>query len=127
MSRLLISLIIGLVIGVAISVILGWGPFKVVYENNPASSLDAQYKADYTIMIASGFLVDGDALAAVERLRILEVSNVPEHVRELTEQYITLSRDIEDIRRLVSLYEGLTGELTPIMVPYRLVNRGETP
>jgi hypothetical protein len=68
-------------------------------------------------MIAAGYLADGDASGAVERLSVLGVDNVPLYVQELTERYITNSRDIEDIRHLVALADGL-GRLTPIMEPY---------
>ena len=49
-------------------------------------------------MIASGYQTDGDALGAVERLRLLGVDNVPEYVQTVTERFITNSRDLGEIR-----------------------------
>ena len=68
-------------------------------------------------MVAEGYLVDGDALGAVERLRVLGMSNVPLYVQEVTETYISNSRDLNDIQKLVALAAGL-GRLTPVMEPY---------
>lgn len=124
MTRFFASLFIGAVIGVGVGLLLGWGPLKVVIVDNPATRLHEQYQDEYTIMIASGFLVDGDALGAVERLRVLGVPNAPEHVQTVTERYITHSRNIEDIRKLVALLEALIGQerLPDMMRPYRMIN-----
>jgi hypothetical protein len=70
-------------------------------------------------------LKDKDLGGAVERLRILGVPNVPAYVQDVTERYITTSRDAKDISYLVALAEGL-GRLTPIMQPYRQVT-GQSP
>lgn len=121
MTRFLLSLFAGLVVGAGVGLYLGWGPLPVEYLNSPASNLDPRYKDEYTVMVAAGYLNDGDALAAVERLRILGVENVPAYVQEVTERYITNSRDVNDIYYLVGLSEGL-GRLTPIMEPYRNVS-----
>ncbi|GAB4526971.1 MAG: hypothetical protein OHK0046_44290 [Anaerolineae bacterium] len=120
MGRFLISLLIGLVLGAAAGLYFGWGPFRVEYINSPASNLDQRYKDDYTVMVAGGYLLDSDVNAAVERLRVLGVDNVPAYVQEVTERYITNSRDINDIVYLVALAEGV-GRLTPIMAPYRQI------
>jgi hypothetical protein len=53
-------------------------------------------------------------------MRLLGAENVPAYIQDTTERYITNSRDIDDIRALVALSEGL-GRLTPIMEPYRVV------
>lgn len=120
MIRLFSSLLVGLAIGLALGLYLGWGPFPVEYLNSPVSNLDQRYKDDYTVMIAAGYQVDGDPVAAVERLRFLQVENGPAYVQEVTERYITNSNSIDDIYLLVALAEGL-GRLTPLMEPYRPV------
>lgn len=121
MIRFLLSLILGLAIGAGIGLYLGWVQFPVEYVDSPASALARRYKDDYTVMIAAGYREEGDAQAAVQRLRLLDVDNVPLYVQEVTERFISNSRNIEDIRNLVALAEGL-GRLTPIMEDYRPIS-----
>ncbi len=118
MIRFLLSLVLGLAIGVGIGLYLGWEQFPLEYVDSPAGALAQRYKDEYTVMIAAGYRQEGDVQAAVERLRLLDVENVPLHVQEVTERFISNSRNIEDIRDLVALAEGL-GRLTPIMQDYR--------
>jgi hypothetical protein len=118
MIRFLLSLLLGLAVGLVIGLYLGWVQFPVEFLDSPASQLAQRHKDEYTVMVASGYLVDRDPSAAVERLRMLGVDNIPAYVQEVTERYISASRDVEDIRQLVALAEGL-GRLTPPMEPYR--------
>jgi hypothetical protein len=120
MTRFLLSLLGGLVIGALIGLYLGWVQFPVKYVNSTAPELAAQYQDDYTVMIAGGYLTDGDVDGAIERLRLLNADNVPAYVQDVTERYITNSRDVQDIYALVALSEAL-GRLTVIMEPYRNV------
>lgn len=121
MNRFLVSLLVGMMVGIGLGLYLGWVQFPVEYVNSPASSLATRYKDDYTVMVAAGYVVDGDATGAIERLRLLNVENVPAYVQETTERFITNSRRVDDIYVLVALSEGL-GRLTPIMEPYRSIN-----
>lgn len=118
MIRFLFSLILGLVVGVGVGLYLGWVQFPVEYVNAPAVSLSQSYKDSYTVMVAGGFLVDRDTQGAIERLRVLGVENVPDYVQRVAERFITNSRDVQDIRYLVALSEGL-GRTSPIFEPYR--------
>jgi hypothetical protein len=121
MLRLLVSLLIGLAVGVLIGLYVGWVQFPVQFVDSPASSLAERYKNEYMVMVASGFMKDGDLGGAVERLRILGVANIPAYVQEVTERYISNSQDANDISVLVALSESL-GRLTPIMLPYRRIS-----
>jgi hypothetical protein len=118
MLRVLLSLMAGLALGLIAGLYVGWVQFPVEFVNSPASSLAERYKDDYIVMIAAGYLKDGDLGGAVERLRLLGIANIPAYVQEVTERYISNSRDSKDISILVGLAEGL-GRLTPIMEPYR--------
>lgn len=127
MLRFLASLVIALGVGAAIGLYLGWVQFPVEFVNSPASDLAESYKDDYTVMIAAGYLTDGDLGGAVDRLRLLGLQNIPAWVQSVTERYISSSRDSRDIAYLVALSEGL-GRLTPIMEPYRqLLPPGQQP
>lgn len=124
MARFLVSLIIGLIVGIGIGLYLGWVQFPLEFVNSPAQALARQYKDDYAVMVAAAFAQDGDLGGAVERLRVLGVENIPAYVLEVTERYITNSQNVNDIRLLVGLYEGLAGRVTPLMEPYRQVTPG---
>jgi hypothetical protein len=124
MIRFLVSIVIGLALGAAIGLYLGWVQFPVEYVNSPASALSQRYKDDYTVMIAAGYLYDGDALGAIERLRVLGVENAPDYVQQTAERFITNSRQIRDIQYLIALSEGL-GRTSPIFEPYRQVSLPE--
>lgn len=121
MGRFLGSLFIGLVVGAGVGLYLGWVQFPVEYVNSPASRLAPRYQDEYTVMIAGGYAADGDLDGALNRMRLINVANAPLFVQEVTERYITNSQNVNDIRDLVLLAEGL-GRLTPIMEPYRQVN-----
>jgi hypothetical protein len=121
MVRFLASLFAGLVLGLGLGLYLGWVQFPVEYIDSPATSLGPRYRDEYTVMIAGGYMADRDLTGAMQRLRVLGIENGPVHVQEVTERYITNSRDVDDIRPLVALSEGL-GRLTPIMEPYREVS-----
>ena len=119
--RVLISLLIGLAVGVGLGLYLGWVQFPVEFVNSPMTDLSPRFKDEYTVMIATGYTADNDLLGAVERLRLLGVENIPAYVQEVTERYVTNSRDVSDIQFLVELAAGLD-RLTPIMEPYRQVS-----
>ncbi|HLV34384.1 MAG TPA: hypothetical protein VKY59_04680, partial [Spirillospora sp.] len=95
--------------------------FPVEYINSPMADLSERFRDEYTVMIATGYTADGDLMGAVERLRRLGVENIPAYVQEITERYITTSRNVNDIRFLVTLADGLD-RLTPIMEPYRQIS-----
>ncbi len=118
MKRFLISLVVGAALGVGLGLMLGWQVFPVEYTNGPSTALRQDYQNEYTLMVAEGYLLDGNANGAFDRLRMLQVDNIPLHVQTVTESYITNSRSLEEIRALVALSEAL-GRLTPIMEPYR--------
>ncbi len=120
MLRFVLSLLIGLVIGGLVGLYLGWVQFPKQFIDSPASSLAGQYKDEYIVMIAAGYLKDNDLNGALDRLRFLGIDNIPEYVQDVTERYISASRDVNDITYLVAMSESL-GRLTPIMQPYRQV------
>ncbi len=118
MVRFFVSLLVALLVGLGLGLYLGWVQFPVQETDSAATALAQRYKDEYAVMIAQGYLADQDITGALERLRLLQVDNIPAYVQEVTERYITNSRDVRDIRVLVALSEGL-GRLTPIMEPYR--------
>lgn len=118
--RILLSLIIGLVIGIGVGLYIGWVQWPTEYVDSPLSYLGQEHMDEYTVMIAYGYVGDGDLPGAVERLRALNVSSVPAYVQAVTERYISQGQNVEDIRHLVALAEAM-GRLTPLMEAYRFV------
>ncbi len=121
MLRFLLSLLVTLVIGAGIGLYLGWVQFPLQSVDRPASALSSIYRDEYVVLVAAGYTRDQDLNGVLDRLRVLRVENAPQLVQEVTERYITSSRDITEIRYLVTLSESL-GRLTPIMQPYRNVS-----
>ncbi len=123
MTRQLISLLIGLAVGIGLGLYIGWVQAPVQYVDSPLHYLDQAHRDDYTVMIAYGYVGDGDLQGAVERLRALNVANVPAYVQMVTERFISQGRNVEDIRHLVALAEAM-GRLTPLMEAFRMVPPG---
>ncbi len=120
MVRFLLSFFAALIVGTLLGLYFGWVQFPVKYTDSSADRLAQRYKDEYTVMVANAYLDDGDLTAALERMRLLGVENVPAYIQDTTERYITNSRDVTEIRALVTLSAGL-GRLTPIMQPYQIV------
>lgn len=113
-------------LGLLVGLYLGWEVAPVAYVDSPLPELARIHRDEYTVLVATGYLVDGDVNAAIERLRQLGEDNVPEYVQSVAERYITNSREVDDIRKLVALAEGL-GRLTPPMEQFRQLATGGTP
>lgn len=120
MRRFILSLLLGGVLGIGAGLFIGWELAPAEYVDSPLSALAQRFKDEYSVMIAKGYLNDGDAVGAVERLRVLNVDNVPQYVQETTERFISSSRPLDQVRAMVALSEGL-GRLTPLMENYRLL------
>ncbi|MGB7337314.1 MAG: hypothetical protein WBC91_00365 [Phototrophicaceae bacterium] len=126
MVRVFISTVIGVIIGIGAGLGLGWG-FPAQYSNSTLPELGRVHQDTYTVMIAAGYVNDRDITGAFERLQRLGVENVPAHVQDITERYITNSRDLGDIQLLVALADGF-GRLSPVMETFcQLCNGGNTP
>lgn len=124
--RLILSLLGGIFIGLLSGLFIGWVVAPTEYVNSPMTALAQRWRDEYTVMIAAGYAVDRDLNGALERLRRLGVPNVPQYVQEITERYITNSRNVADIRLLVRLAEGF-GRLTPLMQDFRSLNPEAAP
>lgn len=111
MVRVFVSTVIGVVIGIGLGLIIGWWFAPAEYNQSQLRELGQNYKDDYVLMVAMGYIAERDENGALERLRWLGVDNVPAYVQDMTERFITNSRDIDDIRLLVALSEGF-GRLT---------------
>jgi hypothetical protein len=116
MRRILISLLAGGVLGLGIGLFLGWVQFPVITVNSGMQALSRVDKDRYTVMVAQGFIYDGDLAEAQRRLQPLGGGSIPTYVRDVTERFISESGSgsDKDIRALVAL-AGALGNLTPPM------------
>lgn len=122
MTRFFFSTAAGVALGLLLGLFAGWQIIPVEYTDSPISALNETYREQYTLMVAGGYIADGDLTGAVERLRVLGVPNIPQYVQDLAERYISNSRDLTEIRYMVALSEGL-GRLTPMMEIFRQYSR----
>lgn len=122
MIRFFFSIVLGVAAGILLGLLVGWVVAPVEYTDSPMTELSQQYQDEYTLMVAGGYIADGDLDGALARLRVLGVTNIPQYVQETAERYISNSRDLKDIRYLVALAEGL-GRLTPPMENFRQFSR----
>jgi hypothetical protein len=70
-NKRLIWFIIMIVIGLTGGLLYGWAVNPVQYIDTSAESLHPGYKADYVLMVAEIFKMDGDLPGAVHRLALL--------------------------------------------------------
>ena len=126
MLRFARSLILGLLVGMLAGLYFGWIQFPSNLRNSAMQDLAQRYRDEYTVMIAAGYAVDRDTAGALERLALLELDDPAFYLRHTTERIIsTSSRELDDIRLLVGLANGLA-QLTPMMEPFLDLSGGET-
>lgn len=66
-----ILFLITIVIGTAAGLYYAWFVSPVEYVDTPPSSLRADYKADYVLMVSEAFYTDPDINLAMQRLALL--------------------------------------------------------
>lgn len=108
-----ITAVLTLIAGILLGLLLGWVLFPKEYTDSHMCQLDPTYQEEYALMIARGYRAmleqgndpDREAQFALERLRSLVgvdisacrddadvIGNIPLWIQELTEQYISQSR-----------------------------------
>ena len=83
-----------------------------------AGAREERLRDDLVLLIATAYTIDGDLPAAWRRLQGAADGNSVAWLQGTTGRFISNSRELQDIRRLVALAEGL-GRLTPEMEPFR--------
>jgi hypothetical protein len=116
-KRYLGSLLVGFLIGLTVAVLIGWVFYPVEYTNSSLAALDPDYKDEYTVMIAEGYLYDRDVNGALKRLQPLDEKNIFNYIQDLTERFISQS-NIPAITPMVALAEAID-RMTPAMEIYR--------
>lgn len=68
----IIGFLIAILIGIAGGMYLGWRYYPAEITETEFHELRADYKADFVLMVAEGYAIDGDLTKAVELLERLE-------------------------------------------------------
>ncbi len=109
--------VLGLTVGAGLGLLLGWVVWPVDYFDTAIADLQADYKEQYIILVASAYGWDHDLEKAQARLDQLEAPNIQQWIAELADRAINEGRDEADIRALVELAHGL-GVDSPQMAAY---------
>jgi len=64
-------LLTGLILGIGLGLLYAWVLMPAPYENTNPESLQAEYKDEYRVLIASAFASTGDLVRARARLELL--------------------------------------------------------
>lgn len=71
MSNRWVGFVLAIVIGIAAGLYYGWVLNPVKYVDTTPDSLGSDFKADYVLMVAETYRLDGDLQAAARRLAFL--------------------------------------------------------
>lgn len=103
------NLLAGLVLGLALALFYAWVLSPVQYTDTAPDTLRADYKNDYVVMIARGYLADGNLEAAKLRLAPLKLDNPGDFIARLTGSEIQRGAPLDDLRALSALSTALGG------------------
>ena len=112
MSRWLRFFII-ILVGIGLGLLYGWVIDPVDYVDTVPSSLRADYKADYVLMVAEIYGADRDAEAAVMRLTYLGDPSPVDSVQNALIFAVEAGYSPEDLRLLRDLADALAPLIPP--------------
>jgi len=102
---------VSILVGLALGVVYGWVINPVQYVDTPPSNLRADYKADYTLMVAEIYAADNDLTLASYRLTRLGDLTPLRSVQQaiITGQQLDYSEhDISLLAKLAETLQALT-------------------
>jgi hypothetical protein len=108
----LLSWLLWIAVGAGLGLYVGWVVVPVEYVDTAPSSLQAVYKDDYILMLATVYAVEGDLAAARAGLTVLEVGDPAAAVRATTERLRAANypaTELEHLDRLAKALAGNTG------------------
>lgn len=120
MRRAVLAILLGMMLGFVGGLALGWLVLPANNRQAPMSDLARRYKDDYTVMVAAGYLADGDLQAAIDRLAPLGVGNAFTYVRDVAERYLSQPGEESATRALVVLSCAMgycTAPMQPFLLP----------
>jgi len=116
MRRTFLVVVLGLVVGSVAGLAIGWSlPISTV-KTDP-SALSADWQADWVLMTAQAYSLDGDLNAARQRLELLGEGDPGLRVAQRGEQAVSEELPPSYVGTLARLAAAL-GVRTPTLAPY---------
>ncbi len=112
----LVVILAGLAIGFGLGAFLGWW-FPLHISPTTPAALHPLWQADYILMTAQAYSLDGDLNLARQRLSALGLSDAGEAVAQRGQAAMAEGLSAEDIGRLARLAAAL-GTRRPELEPY---------
>jgi len=104
-------LVLGIIVGIAFGLFYGWQIDPVKYKDTEPSSLRADYKEQYLILIASAYKADGN----LDRARIrLATLRDPDPIRTITALAQRMAAEGKDASSPAVLAADLVGGVQPV-------------
>ena len=115
--RTLVAVVLGLAFGIGIGLTVGWF-FPVTTVKTAPPSLSPDWQADWILMTAQAFSLDGDLDLAKQRLALLDGGDIGTRVAERGEQAIAEGLPpnyVGALARLAAALETRTDTLSPYL------------
>jgi len=116
MRRTFLMIVLGLAVGLGVGLTIGWS-FPVNTVKTDPSVLSAEWQADWALMTAQAYSLDGDLDAARQRLALLGEGDPGARVAQRGEQAIAEELPPSYIGTLARLAAAL-GARAPALSPY---------
>lgn len=100
-------LLTGAILGLIVGLIYSWFFQPVEYKETPPSSLRADYKDQYRLMIAIAYSANGDLVRAQERLKLLKDRDMQQALIEQAQRILASEGNLDDARVLSGLASAL--------------------
>lgn len=116
MNRGIIVVVIGLAAGFGLGLAIGWF-FPIHAPQSTPAALAPMWQADYILMTAQAYSLDGNLAAARQRLSKLGHADLGAIVAQRGLQALAEGEPLEDVGRLARLAAAL-GTRPPELEPY---------
>ena len=117
LRRTFLFLLLGMALGAGAGVLVGWYVWPTEFSDATVEILDVRYQQEYALMAAQAYRVDGNLLAAQQRLVRINRSDPAAWYLAFTVDRILAGGAAADLRDLVRLATDL-GLQSPAFAPY---------
>ena len=117
LRRTLLFLLLGVALGTGAGLVVGWYVWPTEFSDATVEMIDVRYQEEYALMTAQAYRVDGNLLAAQQRLLRLNREDPAGWYLAFTVDQILVGGSAADLRDLVRLATDL-GLQSPAFAPY---------